>query len=365
MYTVDENADNEFEEEYYEDSSWNNMKGLIFKIIIIILCIIVLIWLIKSLKNSKSVNNEEVHAANVLKVRLAAEDYFFLRDNKDKVNVVNLKTLQNEKLVGDIVDANNKVCSTSNTKVSLDDETDNYKMTINLDCSTEDKEEVYYYKHKTLACVNCDGKTHMDGKNVVPDEEEKKEEKKEDKKEDKKEEKIVPTDKDEYSDYSCVEWTSWSKTRIRDKSLKERTKTLVQGVKPGKTTSETVYSDWSEYTTSPAPSASNIEVETKTVREEVWSEVREGSNIDTDSEMFKILDSRVEYENTNSCNGYTVGDKCYSRNTEIGNLTYKEFNSGNYKINNGFCEGVKTLKNDEGKYVLTYINCNYNRCLYY
>ena len=125
-------------------SKWDNNKGLIFKIIIIILCIIVLIWLVKALRNNSKVDNGEVHVANVEKVRLAAENYFFINNNKEKTSVVTLAVLKNSGLIGDIIDANNKTCSDSNTKVNLKTDVDAYEMTVKLSCSTNDKEETFY-----------------------------------------------------------------------------------------------------------------------------------------------------------------------------------------------------------------------------
>ena len=40
-------------------------------------------------------------------------------------------------------------------------------MKINLSCSTNDKEEVFYYHRNTLACLNCSDNTRMKGNTVV------------------------------------------------------------------------------------------------------------------------------------------------------------------------------------------------------
>ena len=146
MYTIDDEKNNEYEEEYIENSFWYNNKSLIIKIIIIILCIIVLIWLFKALKsNRNTVGNESIHANNVLKMRLAAEDYFFIKNNKGDNETVSLQTLKNEGLTEDIVDSNNKACDTSKTNATLTKEPDAYKMTVNLACSINEKTENFYY----------------------------------------------------------------------------------------------------------------------------------------------------------------------------------------------------------------------------
>lgn len=339
MYTVDDKKNDEYEEEEYEYSTWDNYKGLIFKIIIIILCIIVLIWLIKALKNNRNtVDDEKNHIANVEKVRLAAEDYFFLKNNKEKTSYATLGGLKNAGLIGDVVDANDKVCSESGTKVHLENEVDDYKMTIKMSCSTDTKEETFYYHKNTLACLNCNGKTHMDGKTIVIDDDTKEEE-----------------ENDEYKYYSCVDWSDWTKVRVTNLDLLEKTKTLVQGVKYG---TKTVYGEWSEYSVVPANSTKDMEVETKTITETVWSETKTGTDIDTTNSNIRVISTNGVSEGS-SCPGTIIDGTCYSK-LKKGNLTFKEYNSGNYLIKNPYCEGVSTLQNKEGLYVLTYLDCEYN-----
>ena len=70
MYTIDDQKEEDLYEENDYDNNWDNRKGLVFKIIIIILCVIVLIWLIKALKNNRSTSdNGVVHATNTEKIR--------------------------------------------------------------------------------------------------------------------------------------------------------------------------------------------------------------------------------------------------------------------------------------------------------
>ena len=357
MYTVDDERNDIYEDEYVETSKWDNNKGLIFKIIIIILCIIVLIWLIKALKsNSTYTDNGKIHAANTEKIRLAAEDYFFIKNNKDNTKSVSLAGLKNAGLINDVVDANNKVCSESGTNVNLDSDIDVYKMTISFSCSTNDKDEVFYYNNNTLACLNCNGKTNMTGREVVVAETK---EVKEDNGGIEDVNNDIQYSDDEYNYYSCINWTDWSKDRIHDSSLTERTKTLVQGVKYGTTTT---FGEWSEYTQTPIVSSDNVEVETKTVSESVWSENKTGTDIDTNNQNIKVISSEVVNDSTNNCNGNIIDNVCYS-DTKFGNLTFKEYNSGKYKVKKDYCEGVKTLPNSNGIYVLTYVDCEYNEVL--
>ena len=358
MYTDNENENLYEEDDYGTVSTWDNSKGLIFKIIIIILCVIVLIWLIRALKNNRNQSdNGEIHVANVEKVRLAAEDYFFIKNMKDKYDFVSLAGLQDAGLIKEVVDANNKVCNEHSSKVNLNDDVDTLKMTVSLSCSTKDKDEVFYYHKNTLACLNCNGKTNMTGKETIVA---------------KAEDSVVndggnknvsddiSNNNDEYNYYSCIDWSDWSKTRVYDSSLTERSKTLVQGVKYG--TSKT-YSDWSEYSTTPIVGNDTIEVETKVVTENVWSDNKTGTDINPNNSNIKVISKETIRESNKESyckDGFMDNNICYSNKTKVGNLSMEEFTSGKYKIKNNRCERVKTMMNSEGRYVLTYVNCEYN-----
>lgn len=354
MYTIDDNNHDEYEEEYVENSFWNNNKGLIIKIIIIILCIIVLIWLFKALKVSKNnTDNEGVYIANMEKVRLAAEDYFFIKNNKDNSKIVSLSTLKNEGLTGDLVDANNKVCSDTLTNATLQEEADAYKMTVKLSCLNVEKSESFYYHNNTLTCLNCNGKTNMV---------EKVDNKEEINGGNKNDSNVISVNTNDYNEYSCVNWSDWTKNRITDANLKERSKTLVQGVKYSNTP-KTIYGDWSEYTTTPIIAKDDLEVETKIVNESVWSDIKQATSINASSNI-RIINTREITDYYDVCkDGFIENNICYSNKVKVGNLTFKEYNSGKYRIQNNYCEGLKTLKNSEGKYVLTYVNCRYNEII--
>ena len=365
MYTVDDDITNQIEDDddIIEKKSWNNGTGLIVKIIIIILCVIVLIWLIKELKsNSGNKDVGATHDANVLKVRLAAEEYFFLKNKKNTYSVVDVKELKSYGLVDDVVDANGKVCNATNSKATLTKDDSSYKMTINLDCSTIDKEETFYYHLSNLACQNCNDKTLMNGQTVVVDNTPTTEEK--------GEEVInndnndIPDDTIEQNEYSCVAWSDWQKDRVSDSTLIEKSKTLVQGVKRGNSNISITYTDWSDYTTTPITASDNVEVETKVETEESWSDTKTSYNIDTSNSNIRVIDTKTETSSSSCPDGYTLSNgKCYSQSESVSNLTYSEFNSGNYKVNNGLCEGVKNMKNSNGRYEITYLNCRYNKII--
>ena len=359
MYTIDGENNNQFEEEEYSyNNFWDNNKGLIIKIIIIILCIIVLVWLFKALKTKRNtVSDENVHIANVEKVRLAAEKYYFIDDKKkdNEVNVVSLSTLKSLGLTEDIVDANNKVCSEKATDVTLTKEIDTYTMTVKLSCSTNDKEEIFYYHGNTLACLNCNGKTNMTGNTDHT-------ENNGENGGNNNDSVAVPVSSNSNDEYSCNNWSNWTKTRVNNSKLQERTKTLVLGVKYTYTTKK-VYSKWSDYTKTPIKESDNIEIETKIVNEDVWSETKTARHV-TPSDRIRIINTRRVYDDANNCNnGFIENGVCYSNKTKVGNLTLTEYNSGRYVVEKKYCDGIKTLKNSEGKYVLTYVNCKYHEAL--
>jgi len=250
MYTVDDKKVDEYEEESQVNNYWDKNKSLVFKIIIIILCIIVLIWLFKALNVKRNTVDGSIYVANVQKVRLASEDYFFIKNNKyqNGDQLVTLSELQSEGLVDTIIDANNKVCNANSSTVALNHEIDGYKMTVNLDCSTNDKEKNFYYHNNSLACLNCHGDTKMTGikKEVV-------------------EEAIsyvVPSNPVTYSNYSCINWSDWTKKRDTSSNLLERSKTLVYGVKY-QDIYKVIYGPWSSYTKVEIVANENLEVETK------------------------------------------------------------------------------------------------------
>ena len=348
MYTVDDN-NMEYEDEEVKESFWNNNKGFIIKIIIIILCVIVLIWLILALKGYRNLNdNGETHAKNVENMRLASENYFFKKGNMvDKGSKsVTVNTLKSMGLINDVVDANGRVCSEYNSKATLEREIGAYKMIIALSCSTNDQNELFYYNYNSLACLNCGSNTIMKG-------------------EDKETIKPINSDID-YDKYSCKSWSNWDSVKVNEPYLKERTRTLYKGVKYGKTIDKTNYGEWSDYTITPIESSANIEVEQKVVSESKWSDPKVTNDKIEESDKIKIISVDTissTYVETTSCDsGYTKKDNtCYSDKEYTGDLTYREFNSGKYKVNNGLCDGVRTEKNSDGLYVLTYKNCRYNK----
>ncbi len=317
----------------YTSKKKNDSADIIIKIVLIILCVLALIWLFNLLKGS---NKEETvvyvddsrHDSNVAEVRLAAERYFFIKNNLPQgynVKTISLQTLINEKLSNSIVDSNNKVCDNTKSVISLNRDGSYYLMRINLSCSTNEKEEKFYYDYVTYNCVNCNGKTYMEGNT--------------------KEEPDADSTGGSNTSYSCTEWSDWQANRVVDASLTERTRTLVRGIKKGTTKTTVVYGDWSDYTTTPVSRTKDMEVQVKTVQ--------------TGTTTKKVTKEKKEPDKVEkTCpTGYTKeGDKCYSK-VQTGDLTYKEFSM--YDVTNKSSVEIKTEKNSEGKYVLVYKNCVY------
>lgn len=346
MYTENANV----EKEYYNDdedySSNDNRRGIIIKVIIIAVCVIILILLILALKKSRNNNvvyDPKIHNDNIQEVRLAAEKYYFIDGNMPKsgLKTVSLQTLKNKGLINDIVDANKKVCNNTNSTTSLTNDSTAYILKIKLSCSTEENEEVFYYDKKNLACLNCNGKTLMDGKT--------------------KEEEVKPINNDNI--YSCSTWSKWTNKKENDLSLIERVRKLYLGVKEGKEVEKITYSEWSEYYKTPIALTNTMEVETKQVVEGVWSETKQTKKYVANSDTIKVIStSSTSGGSYTYCpSGYEKKDgKCVSKSTQRGDLTYLQYFSGDYIIHNKPCDKISTVPDDNGHHKVVYRNCLYN-----
>lgn len=340
----------EYEDNYDNYSDYNNYndykkRNIILKVIIMIICIILLIWLFTLLRNSNRsvVYDEKLHLDNVTKVRLASEKYYFIDNNlpsDGEVKQISLKTLIDKGLIEDIVDANKKVCNDDKSKISLTKNT-TYVLRINLSCSTEENEEIFFYDLENYACKNCDGNTYMDGKSNVP------------KKEEPQKEETIEIG------YSCKEWSNWQSERVSDPSLSERVRTLVKGVKYGTTSTLTTYGDWSEYILNPILEEDNIEIEKTNKIETRWSENKETKKNITNSDKVRIIDTRTSGGGTSSycASGYSKsGNICVSDRVYTADLTPSQYNS--YHVINKPCNDSKT-EYINGKFVLVRKGCKY------
>ena len=353
MYSEEKNSLYNYQYSDNDDYSYNNSnskKSIIIKIIIIILCVILLIWLFKLLKGS-SKNNEVVydtsyHDTNVMNVRLAAERYFFIKNNlplNNSVLTISLQTLINEKLSSSVVDANNKVCDNTKSVVSLNREDTKYAMRINLSCSTNEKEEIFYYDYNTHKCLNCNGKTYMDSDKVQETNTN-------------EDEKIIDIS------YSCVSWSNWQKERVVDDLLEERTRTLVRGIKKGNSKENIIYGDWTGFTTTPIKASETLEVETKQENRISYGNVIVTTEKISSSNMKLVSVSEEKDKTIKTCpSGFTLsGDNCVG-SIKKGDLNYQKFAS--VDVTNKGNVVVKTEKNKDGKYELVYKNCSYREVI--
>ena len=332
MYSDDEKKAlynyQQYDDADYSYSEKKDKTDIIIKIVLIVLCVLALIWLFKLLKGNNNnsnpvVYNDSLHDSNITTVRLAAERYFFINENLpsgSNVKTISLQTLINEKLANSIVDGNNKVCDNTKSIISMNKDNSTYLMRINLSCSTNEKEEKFYYDYATHNCINCNGKTYMTGG---------------------KSEDVVQIDES----YSCTEWSDWKDNRVYDDTLTERTRTLVKGIKKGTEKVSVTYGEWSDYTTTPIKKTDGIEVQVKKVA------TSDGTKVVT--RVVNTPDKVVK-----SCpSGYTLsGNKCYG-STQKGDLGYKDF--GTYDVTNRNSVEVTTQKNSQGKYEVVYKNCTY------
>ena len=268
MYTESDYENNDFDEynvdeEVYEESFWDRNKSLIFKIIIIIICVLILIWLISKLGKNKNV--ESNYDDNVTAVRLASEQYFFINNKPGNTKQsITVSELENRNLVKKVVDANNNACDTNNSIVTLDNNSVSYIMSIKLDCGKDNEIRNFYYRMDNYACENCGSNTYMDGTNgpkdpvdpVNPDE---------------------PEDPDNPSGYTC-DWSDWTTTRNTESGLDERTRVLVKAQKEN-TKEEIVYGEWTEFTETPVEATDELEVETKVNTIDNWVAMQSSSAV--------------------------------------------------------------------------------------
>ena len=172
MYT----EENEFDyNEYLEDNSEytankKSNKGLIIKILIILICLALIIFLLfKFINRNNSGNNNNndnellVFNNNISILKAAGEEYFFTNQNLPKnvndVISVNINDLKDEELVIDIKDYDDNKCSYNTSYISLTKNPNDYKMEINLKCPSMEDSVIYYYDLE-YNCLTCNGEEY-------------------------------------------------------------------------------------------------------------------------------------------------------------------------------------------------------------
>ncbi len=294
-------SEDEFEQ---ESSFWERNKNIIFKVIIIILCLIILIWLIGKLAGNKPnkvtptptpiADNTSNMNENLTKLRKAAEKYFFI-DNKPKngIDVITVDTLIDKGYLTEFVDINKNTCNLNSSYASLEKTSSNYVLTVNAICSKENRTKLFYYTLTNVSCTNCDGDSLLDGTINYNDDEPTPTP---------TPEPEPPTDDDDddtdYSAYSCDRWTDWSTTRVDLPKLEERTRTLVKGVKTIPGSSYSSYGSWSDWTKEKITATSSRQVQTKEEDVETWvakTSTTKVTNSETIRNVKEIVEKREEY----------------------------------------------------------------------
>ena len=345
MYT--ENNDNYYYVENY-DKPKRSKLGIFLKILIILICIGVLVWLIINLKkDNKNVSyDERFHISNIEKVRLAGEKYFFIDGNmpKDKeMKMVELATLIKNGLVSDVIDANNKVCNDLKSILTIQKDSENkrYILKIKLSCSTEEKEEEFYYDLDTGVCLNCNGTTLMDKKKDNP----------------KKEDSDSKEETKEENNYSCNVWSEWSFKKENDSNLKERTRTVVLGVKKASTNT---CEEWSDYSKTKVNNGSMTE--SKEEDEYNWVTKTSTSPVKASETIRNVSVRKTGGSVFSTCPaGYSSnGSGCVSNTPRKRDIGFSDYNNGKYDVIDGSCKSVDTEKGPDGKFYIVYKDCEYN-----
>ena len=313
MYTENDYENNDFDEyndeqqEVYEESFWDRNKGLIFKIIIIILCVLILIWLVSKLgKNNKVESNYD---SNVTAVRLAAEQYFFINNKpSNQKESISVSELESRNLVKDVKDANGNACNSNNSVVTLENNTINYIMSVKLDCGKDNETRNYYYRLDNYACDNCNGNTYMDGTNGPSNNEE-----------------DEPVDPNLPNNYTC-DWSDWTTVRDYTTGLDERTRVVVKAQKQN-TKEEIVYGEWSEYSTEVIEGSDDLEVQSKTQVTENWVPMTSSTAVTASSTIRNVQKHTSGGSRYTYCpSGYEKYDgRCRKSNGATRNLTPTEY----------------------------------------
>lgn len=351
-YNDEQYVDYEYQQQEQKPSFWSENKGLIIKIIIVVLCVAILIWLVLKLKGNndngnKLQNSAVVYANNVDTLRLAAEKYFFIEGNAptdNKAVSITLSELVTKGYVGEIVDVNKKTCDGSNSIITLIKGNDSYVLTINLVCSNTSNPQVYNYSLEKKVCLDCTGFTYMDGTTNN-----------ETSGEDNTNNNNNNNNNNDDEVYSCKTWSDWTDKKLDDSSLEVRTRVLIKGFKKGGATEKITYGEWSEYSTTPIEETENVEVETTTKKEEVWVTKTTSKGV---AESDTIKDIQITTTNTGSYSycpsGYDKKNgQCVKESSiKTGDLTPVEYNT--YNVINKPCDGIE-YKNG----TILYKNCKY------
>lgn len=283
--------DYDTEEEIQEEKDENRFLKNLLKVLVIIFIVLLILLLVT--KCSKKDNNYD---SNVNKVRLASEKYYFLDENyKNEYIETNLNTLINKNYLDKVVDSNGNSCDLTNSIVSMNEDGENYIMNVHLICGKNNKENKFLYRKEDKKCTNCGKDTYMDGSLET-----------------------------KYN-LSCTEFSEYSTKKLNDNGLEERVKTMVIAYKPGYSNTETTYSNWGNWTDKKINPSTNIEVDTKVVTLDNWSEEKTTTVKPIESSTLKITDTKTTTSTV--CTNYKTScpSGYSSENNKCVKKTYKTY----------------------------------------
>ena len=227
--------------EMYETGKETSIRGIIVRILLIILVICILIWIFptkKDIKNINVTNNtvllDEIFGRNLRILQNAGHAYYYSatipKNIGDQVST-SLNELIEKKMLLELKDKDGKTCDGNASYVELTKKADNeYELKSYLKCGNESN-----YLLDTLKCSefksNCtqtiiitnkdkDNEKEIDDKEIIEEKTEEKEESKET-----KEPKTISYYRYLYScpktTKSYSDWSSWSKTYVSSNSNRE------------------------------------------------------------------------------------------------------------------------------------------------
>lgn len=357
MYTEENEFDyNDYVEENnnYQKRFFN--KGLITKIVIVLLCVILLIFLFFKIKNSfqNKDNGLLVFNNNVSIMREAGEIHFFQNGNTPsevgKSSVITVKDLIANNLLTDIKDKNGDTCGYTASYVSLTRGESDYTMKIYLSCPSIENTVTTYYDLEGN-CLTCNGEDYtpidiptnndngLDNNTNNSDNS-----------------NNNSNNNDQNNATTCSVWSDWTTEYRTGAGLEQETRKVVKGYKENP-----LYGTWSEWSKDEAVGNSNLQVETKTEVEEFikypneWQtsstkpDENEGreidivfetktkktcSNVKTDktewrdvlklSEKGDAITCKIVSLGKYSCQYYVVEKKCTTKTYDITTYKYRD-----------------------------------------
>lgn len=232
---------------YEENQSTFKLKGIILKIILILLVTFIIIWLfptkdyVSNLINQKlGTSEEQVFNNNVNTMKNAALSYYTgsrLPQNNGDKSKLTLKEMLDENLLIEFTDSKGKTCDTKKSYVEITKNEEDYKMKVNLSCSDK---EAYIVSYIGLYDYCAGGVCEK--KKLTENEESQETLESQEPQTTANECKYAKTSGGYYTNYG--NWSSWTTNRVTSSNTREvqtkseKVQTGVTTVKTGTTTSQ-------------------------------------------------------------------------------------------------------------------------------